>query len=256
MSDLEDKVAVVTGGGQGIGRGIARHLLREGMKVAVLEVDREAGEEAARGESLHGQARFFETDVADESSVRRAMSGVIACFGRIDALINNAGIAHPYSGSLEDLDLEVWKRVIGVNLTGVLLCAKHAARPLRECGGAIVNIASTRAFQSEPQSEAYAAAKGGVVSLSHALAASLGPKVRVNCISPGWIEVSDWKKGDPKTAEPRRAVDHAQHWAGRIGRPQDIAELVQFLISERSGFITGQNFIVDGGMTRKMIYVD
>jgi NAD(P)-dependent dehydrogenase (short-subunit alcohol dehydrogenase family) len=111
--------------------------------------------------------------------------------------------------------------------------------------GAIVNIASTRALQSEPDTEAYAAAKGGMVALTHALAISLGPQVRVNCVSPGWIDTGKSKL---------RRADHRQHPAGRVGRAEDIAETVAFLLSEKSGFTTGANFVVDGGMTRKMIY--
>jgi len=122
--------------------------------------------------------------------------------------------------------------------------AKHCAPQLRRRGGAIVNIASTRALQSEPGTEAYSASKGGLVALTHALAMSLGPQVRVNCVSPGWI-----------AHQAVRKKDHAQHPAGRVGRPEDIAEIVAYLLSDAAGFITGQNFVVDGGMTRKMIYV-
>ena len=107
-----------------------------------------------------------------------------------------------------------------------------------------MNIASTRALQSEPDTEAYAASKGGLVALTHALALSLGPEVRVNCISPGWI-----------AHQPVRRKDHAQHPAGRVGQPQDVAELVAYLLSDAAGFVTGQNFVIDGGMTKKMIYV-
>ena len=121
---------------------------------------------------------------------------------------------------------------------------KHAAPHLRRVRGAIVNIASTRALQSEPDTEAYAAAKGGLVALTHALAMSLGPQVRVNCVSPGWIAHSRVKK-----------KDHAQHPVGRVGRDRDVAELVAFLLSDAAGFATGQNYVLDGGMTRKMIYV-
>jgi hypothetical protein len=115
-------------------------------------------------------------------------------------------------------------------------------------------VASTRAIQSEPDTEAYAAAKGGMVALTHALAVSLGPHVRVNCISPGWIEVSDWRKSS-RRAEPKlREIDHIQHPVGRVGDPYDVAGLTAYLLSGEAGFITGQNFVVDGGMTRKMIY--
>jgi len=123
--------------------------------------------------------------------------------------------------------------------------AKHCVPQLRRHRGAIVNIASTRALQSEPDTEAYAAAKGGLVGLTHALAISLGPEVRVNCVSPGWI-----------ARESVRRKDHAQHPVGRVGHGEDIAGIVAYLLSDAAGFVTGQNFVVDGGMTKKMIYVD
>jgi NAD(P)-dependent dehydrogenase (short-subunit alcohol dehydrogenase family) len=140
--------------------------------------------------------------------------------------------------------LQAWNRRIAVNLTGVFLMTKHCTPHLRRAKGSIVNIGSTRALQSEPNTEAYTASKGGVVALTHALAMSLGPQVRVNCISPGWIAKRKLRK-----------KDHAQHPVGRAGRPEDIGEMVAFLISDAAGFITGQNFVVDGGMTRKMIYL-
>jgi len=169
---------------------------------------------------------------------------VVRRFGRLDALVNNAGIASPANGPVEQLALAEWNRRIGVNLTGAFLVTKHAVPHLRRVRGAIVNIASTRALQSEPDTEAYAAAKGGLVALTHALAVSLGPKVRVNCVSPGWIAHARVKQ-----------QDHEQHPVGRVGRDRDVAELVAFLLSDAAGFATGQNYVLDGGMTRKMIYL-
>jgi len=165
-------------------------------------------------------------------------------FGRLDALVNNAGLTGPDDGPIEKLALRDWNRRIGTNLTGAFLMAKHTVPHLRRARGAIVNIASTRALQSEPDTEAYSASKGGLVALTHALANSLGPEIRVNCVSPGWI-----------AHQPVRRKDHAQHPAGRVGRDQDVAELVAYLLSDAAGFVTGQNFVIDGGMTRKMIYV-
>ncbi|HSV26450.1 MAG TPA: SDR family oxidoreductase, partial [Sedimentisphaerales bacterium] len=133
-----------------------------------------------------------------------------------------------------------------VNLTGPFLTSKHAAPHIARNKGGIVNIASTRALMSEANTEAYSASKAGLVGLTHALAVSLGPDVRVNCISPGWIDTADSRLSD---------ADHAQHPAGRAGRPEDIAEMTLYLCSAAAGFITGQNFVVDGGMTKKMIYV-
>src|SRR5690606_25807119 len=195
-------------------------------------------------------------DVSDEPSVGRMMAAAAAWRGAVHGLVNNAGIANPGSTPVESLDLAAWNRMIGTNLTGVFLCTKHAVPHLRAAGGAIVNIASTRALQATPHTEAYSASKGGVVSLTQALAMSLGPAVRVNVISPGWIAVSDWKKRSLRSSPDLRPIDHEQHPAGRVGTPEDIAEMAAFLLSDATGFITGQNFVVDGGMTRKMIFAD
>jgi NAD(P)-dependent dehydrogenase (short-subunit alcohol dehydrogenase family) len=218
----------VTGGAQGIGKAVAELLAARGYRVAVADV----------------RKSDFRTDVSREPSVRRCIARAVKRFGRLDALVNNAGLANPHAGPIEKLPLAEWNRRLGVNLTGAFLMAKHAAPHLRRSRGAIVNIASTRALQSEPDTEPYAASKAGLVGLTHALALSLGPEVRVNCISPGWI-----------AHERVRKKDHAQHPVGRVGRGEDIAELVAYLISDAAGFVTGQNFVIDGGMTRKMIYL-
>ena len=135
------------------------------------------------------------------------------------------------------------------------MCAKHAAPYLKESKGRIINIASTRALQSEPNTEAYSASKGGIVSLTHALAVSLGPEIKVNCISPGWIDVSLVKKKALARHEKHTKADHLQHPAGRIGTASDISNMVEYLFQPENDFITGQNFVIDGGMTKKMIYV-
>ena len=246
-----DRVALVTGGAQGIGKGIALLLAARGYRVAAADSDAEAGRDLDVPEVF-----FFQCDVSREPSARRCVASVVRRFGRLDALINNAGLANPATGPVEKLPLAEWNRRIGVNLTGVFLMAKHAAAHLRAARGAIVNIASTRALQSEPDSEAYAASKGGVVALTHAMAMSFGPDVRVNCVSPGWIDVSgEWKKRSARKRLALSRADHAQHPVGRVGRPEDVAELVAYLISDAAGFVTGQNFVIDGGMTKKMIYV-
>jgi len=233
-----EKAVIVTGGARGIGNVTALLLAGRGYRVAIADVDRQAGRKSG--------LPFFQCDVSREPSVRSCIRAAMKRFGRLDALVNNAGLANPVDPPIESLTLRAWDRRIAVNLTGVFLMTKHAAPHLGAARGAVVNIASTRALQSEPNTEAYSASKGGVVALTHALAMSLGPKVRVNCISPGWISSS---------ARLSRA-DHAQHPVGRVGRPEDVAEMVAFLLSDAAGFITAQNFVVDGGMTRKMIYVD
>lgn len=250
---MKGKAVLVTGGGQGIGKGIAQRFLREGCRVVIAELDEEAGRQAERELSAMGEIHLVKADVAVEEDVRRVVEHALERFGRLDVLVNNAGIM--VRKPPVELTLAEWDRVLAVNLTGVFLCARHAASHLREARGAMVNIASTRALMSEPHTEAYAASKGGIVALTHALALSLGPEVRINCVSPGWIDVSGWGKAGPSGQERLSEADHSQHPAGRVGTPEDVAALVFFLASPESGFVTGQNFVVDGGMTRKMIYV-
>lgn len=247
------RVAFITGGAQGIGRAIAERFLQEDLCVALADSDAEAGAETAARLADIGPVRFILTDVSDEAQVRHAVDETVREFGHLDILVNNAGVGH--RAPVAELSLADWQRVLGVNLTGAFLCAKHAAPHLRASGGSIVNIASTRALQSEPDTEAYAASKGGLVALTHALAVSLGPAVRVNCVSPGWIDVSAWKKA--ATAKPAilTDADHRQHPAGRVGTPEDVAALVAWLVSPEAGFVTGANVVLDGGMTRKMIYI-
>jgi NAD(P)-dependent dehydrogenase (short-subunit alcohol dehydrogenase family) len=229
------------------------HLAAAGWKVAFCDTDQAAGEqlEASSEHNLY----FVHGDVAREQDVARIVSEAVSWAGVLGAVINNAGIADPHTGPVEELSLAQWQRRLDLNLTGPFLVTKHAVPHLRKTRGAIVNMASTRALQSEPDSEAYAATKGGVVALTHALAVSLGPDIRANCISPGWIDTRDWQ-GCGEKAEALSATDHCQHPAGRVGTPDDIAAMVAYLLSPEATFITGQNFVVDGGMTKKMIYED
>lgn len=254
MTDQSSRrVAIVTGGAQGIGKAIAQRFLAGGMAVVIADCDPEAGAETMADLAPYGPVRYVRTDVADEDQVCRAVAEAVAAFGGLDVLVNNAAIGR--GGPVTELALADWNRVLAVNLTGPFLFAKHAAPHLKARKGAIVNIASTRAFMSEPNGEAYAASKGGVCALTHSLAVSLGPDVRVNCITPGWIETESWKKQSARRTPVLSEADHGQHPAGRVGKPEDIAALAEFLAAPANSFITGANFMADGGMTRRMIYV-
>ena len=251
---LAGKKILITGGAQGIGRGLAERFLAEGARVMIADIDDAAGRETEQELQAAGEVRFFRADVASEEEVGRLVAQTLNTFGGLDVLINNAGIM--IRRPLTELSLAEWNRVLAVNLSGAFLCARACAPALRQTKGALLNIASTRALMSEADTESYAASKGGLLALTHALAVSLGPQVRVNCISPGWIDVSGWAKKSDRVQEELSAADHAQHPAGRVGTPQDIASLAVFLCRSENSFITGQNFVVDGGMTRKMIYVE
>lgn len=254
--DFNGKVVIVTGGGQGIGRCIAQTFAEKGAKVVIAEIDDEAGLECEGYIRKNGrEALFVHTDVALEQDVKNMVSKAAEVYGKIDILINNAGIGS--NGTIYTRSMEEWDRVINVNLRGAYVCSKYVAPHMRDNGGGvIINIASTRAFMSEPHTEPYSAAKGGILALTHSLAISLSyDKIRVNSISPGWIEVSEWKKSREAKKPQLREEDHLQHPAGRVGKPEDVANACLFLCSEEASFITGTNLIVDGGMTVKMIYV-
>jgi len=246
------KTIVITGGAQGIGLATTRHFLGEGWNVAVWENDNEAINELTQ---LYPNPTLFviQTDISSEANVKEALTKTIERFDMIDLLVNNAAIA--CNKPIGKLTYAEWQRVISVNLSGTFLCSKYCADYLKRSKGTIVNIASTRAFQSEPHTEAYSASKGGIIALTHALAISLGPEVRVNSISPGWIDVSASKKSSIAEQIKLSEQDHSQHPVGRVGIADDIVNMIDFLANEKNSFITGQNFTVDGGMTRKMIYV-
>ncbi|NTF07798.1 SDR family oxidoreductase [Agrobacterium rubi] len=222
------KRAIVTGGAGLIGTGIIEALLKGGWTVASFDI-----------KDGSTKARHISCDVGNETSVKAAFEQL--GWKGLELLVNNAGIAAPNSGPIHELSLADWRKVTDSHLTGAFLMTRSAV-PLMVEGASIVNMVSTRAFMSEPETEAYAASKGGLVALTHALAVSLGPKIRVNAIAPGWItDDIDLRK-----------KDMAQHPVGRVGRPTDIADAVTYL--EGAGFMTGQVLVLDGGMTKKMIY--
>jgi NAD(P)-dependent dehydrogenase (short-subunit alcohol dehydrogenase family) len=224
------KRAIVTGGAGLIGSGVCKALSARGWEVASFDL--KAG---------MADTRQILCDIGDEASVAKAYDEL--GWSELDLLVNNGGVADPVNGPLSELSLEDWRKTVDSHLTGAFLMTRRAI-PLLAEGGSIINMASTRAFMSEPETEAYAASKGAMVALTHALAISLGPKTRVNAIAPGWISGDD----------DLRHVDHDQHPVGRVGRVEDIAQAVVYLAD--ASFITGQVLTVDGGMTRKMIYAE
>jgi NAD(P)-dependent dehydrogenase (short-subunit alcohol dehydrogenase family) len=237
---------IVTGGGNGIGREIAGAFAEKGAAVMIADKDDVAGNRSC--ESINasgGNAYFFKTDISNPSDIKSLITESLRLLGGIDVLVNNAGYGawkSPY-----DLQIDEWDSIIDTNLRGTFLCSREAASIMRKSGvGSIINISSTRALMSEANSEAYAASKGGIVALTHAMAASFSSdNIRVNCISPGWIETSDYEK--------LSKADHAQHFSGRVGKPSDIAKACIFLAE--NDFINATNIVIDGGMTHKMIYV-
>lgn len=246
--DFSNKTVVITGAGNGIGKGIALSYAAKGANTILADVDETAGiETMARIKENGGEALFVHTDVRSDTDIIRLMEIANQTYGHIDILINNAGKAifkSPY-----DLSIEEWDDVINTNLRSVFLGSREAAKYMKENkdGGSIVNIASTRAIMSEPNSESYAATKGGIVAITHALAASLSnDRITVNAISPGWIETGDYTK--------LSKIDHEQHLSKRVGKPEDIARACLYLTAKENDFVTGINLVVDGGMTRKMIY--
>lgn len=239
MTEKAKRCAIVTGAAHGIGQAIALRLAKEDWTVIAGDLDEAMLSEMKAIPGIHP----VKADVTKEADLKKLIRQAVQMGGGVHAIVSNAGISE--FASLDELTLKDWNRVLATNLTPAFLLAKWGEKELRKAGGAMVLISSTRAHMSEPDTLAYSATKGGLSALTHSLAISLGPDVRVNSVSPGWINVSGAKLSKK---------DHAQHPAGRVGVPEDIAAAVSFLLSEETGFITGAELIVDGGMTRKMIY--
>jgi NAD(P)-dependent dehydrogenase (short-subunit alcohol dehydrogenase family) len=242
---LEGKTVIITGGANGIGKGLAKTFASEDAIVCIADVDAAMGKELVSIiEESGGKAAFFHTDVRKEEDILSLVEKVMKKFGKIDILINNAGVSR--FKPLFELTTAEWEDVVFTNLRSVFIGSREAARRMK-AGGRIINIASTRATMSEPNSEAYASSKGGIIALTHALAASLQEKgITVNSISPGWIQTEDY--------DELRKKDHLQHWSNRVGKPEDIAKACIYLADPENDFINGQDIVIDGGMTRKMIY--
>ncbi|WP_041725817.1 SDR family oxidoreductase [Caldicellulosiruptor acetigenus] len=254
MPEFEGKNVVITGAAQGIGLVTALSFLENGATVFAIDNDREAIEDATFDffDKFKDRITFFECDLASAKELELVCNRIGETAGKIDVLVNNAAVSS--TKWIEERSVDEWDRVIDVNLRAPYLMVRFLLPYLKE-GASIVNIASTRALMSEPNTEPYSASKGGILALTHSLALLLSSrKIRVNAISPGWIETSNYKKRRYRQQPQLREIDHLQHPAGRVGVPEDIANAILFLSSEKSSFITGTNLIVDGGMTVKMIY--
>lgn len=223
---FQDKVAVITGGAQGIGKCIAEEFRKNGVSVCIIDKQPNA---------------YFTGDLAEEETLMRFVDKVITEYGKVDYLINNAP---PFMKGISECSYEQFNYALRVGVTAPFYLAKLFL-PHFSPGAAIVNISSSRDRMSQPQTESYTAAKGGISALTHAMAVSLRGKVRVNSISPGWIDTAYTEY---------TGADAVQHPAGRVGNPLDIANMVLYLCSDKAGFITGENICIDGGMTNQMIY--
>ena len=226
MKAFENKTVVITGGAHGIGRAAADAFLREGASVHII--DRQPGD-------------WFVGDVSDRETLERFAASVIGKSGKVDCLVNNA---LPLMKGIGDCSWEEFSYAMAVGVTAPFYLTK-LLMPYFASGASVINIASSRDRMSQPQTESYTAAKGGIAALTHAMAVSLAGKARVNSISPGWIDT---------TGSEITGADALQQPAGRVGRPEDITEMILFLCSEKAGFITGENICIDGGMTKLMIY--
>lgn len=251
---LKNKVAIVTGGAQGIGWGISKVLIEEGANVAVVDWDEKAGLQTVGDFKKSGaQAIFINCDVSDEDLVRKMVQEVIKEFGGIDILVNNAGIGM-YKDILNTSGDE-WDRCLGVNLKGVFLCSKYVIPEMQKVGsGVIVNISSVHSHATANGLAPYAASKGGVTAITRNMAIDYGPEVRVNSVAPGWVltpMIEGIFAGYPDPAGQRKSVEDRQVMK-RIGRPEDIGHAVAFLVSDEASFITGTQLFVDGGLTAQM----
>lgn len=248
---LENKVAVVTGGAQGIGQAVVQKFVAEGARVALLDIDEPRGRAEAE---RHGDAvRFIRCDITREADVAAAIAGTVEAFGKLDILVNNAGVNTYFDATTMTED--EWEKVFAVDLKGAWLCCKHALPHMREQGsGAIVNIASIHAFMTTYNQFPYAAAKSGMVGMTRSLALDFGKyQVRVNAICPGWVRtqlVDEWLELQPEgKAAEQRVLD--QQPLGRMATPMEIANFVAFVASDEASFMTGAALLIDGGLSAR-----
>ena len=248
---IEGKVVLITGAAKGIGKGCAQVLGKLGARIAVVDLDQVAGPLVAKGiEASGGHAAFFQADVSRTDDVQKMITRVLEDFGRLDALINNAG--YHISKNVENTSEQEWDYIINTNLRSVFLCSKYAIPHLRKTRGTIINMSSMVGLVGQRNAGAYSATKGGIVAMTKGMALDFAKDgIRVNCICPGWVEtplVEDWfsQQADPQAA---RAYISAVHPLGRIATPEEVGDAALFLCSEESSFITGVALALDGGVT-------
>jgi NAD(P)-dependent dehydrogenase (short-subunit alcohol dehydrogenase family) len=255
MAELQGKVALITGAGAGIGRAAARVFAEAGATVGLCDIVAATGAEVARGiERDGGRALFVPADVADPDAVRRFVDQVAAVFGRVDVLVNNAGVSSPRA-SVQDLAEVEWHRVMAVNLHGHFYCAKYVVpHLLRVGGGAIVNTASALAQATLPGGVAYSTSKAALIGFTKALAHDLGPhRIRVNCLLPGSTDTPMmWQGVAPDERASVEAEVAAAQPLRRVARPEEIARVALFLASDAASFVTGAAIVVDGGLLTRI----
>lgn len=247
--DFQNRVVVVTGGANGIGRATVESFLSADAAVAFVDTDKQAGEKIVSRFEAH-DVYFHHGDIAEEAALYAFAEAVKHRFGKVDYLINNACISK--KGILSECSYEDFNYVLSLGVTAPYLLTSLLL-PVFTADASVVNIASSRGFMSQKDTESYSAAKGGILSLTHALSISLAGKVRVNSISPGWIDTGSFHEVEDYQPD-YEAADLLQHPVGRVGVPDDIVQTIRFLCSGGAGFITGQNFTVDGGMSKLMVY--
>ena len=245
---FEGKICVVTAGAQRIGKSIVEGFLKEGANVAFIDIDEEAGRRLY--ETAPESLMFYHGDVGEQETLEKFAAAVIERWGRVDCLVNNAGVGA--SGLVTGCSYEDFMRIQRINLAAPYYLTLRF-RDYLPAGSAVVNIASIRAYQTTPDTEAYAASKGGVISLTRGMALSLRGKARVNCVTPAWVRGSDEGTPENPLYGTTTMPDHLQYPVGHVGYPREIAGTVLFLCSEDAGFIDGQNIICDGGMTLQFI---
>lgn len=246
---IKDKIIYITGGAKGLGRAMVKLFCSNGADVTFCDIDVDESRKLCNELSSY-KCNFHEVDASDAKALEKSINKVIEEKGNIEVIVNNVGVS--LFNSILETSVDEFDKVLDINLRPVFITARTLAihresNPRLNTYGRIINISSTRYLMSEPNSESYAASKGAIISLTHALALSLSKyKITVNSISPGWIETGNY--------DLLNSQDHSQHPSGRVGKPEDIARTCLFLCQPDNDFINGQNIVVDGGMTKKMIY--